>query len=1190
MKKTLLRRLTVFLLVAVMIMSGGVGKVSAQPGSTDGMQQSMEPVRYRTGHIPTAIEDSYFSLNGKGARLFRSRVSLPVKYGIDDDNRGSTTTVKNQDPWGTCWAFGALSSMEGNTLKQQNGQGTATAAQPDYSERHLAWFAYQPEAVTPDGKKEGKKVINGQNPLAFGGNRELATGVLSAWSGIENEDNVPYLGDSNADWSVAEEMRYDSFAHLQNADFLPGTAEFTDDGEGGQNYRFNANAALAVKQALMEHGVIGISYYADQSQPGETGDRTYITADNQSQFTYNYEPSNHDVSIVGWDDDYPKEKFAANPDRLPEDNGAWLVKNSWGSGWGDHGYFYLSYYDRSVCGFTSYQLDLPADRRYRYDHNYQYDLLGLKSAVKYLPWGENPASIANVFRAEGNELLKAVSAFTINPGSQVQVQIYRLGDEDTLQNCGPDNLLCEKNVTIPYGGYHTIELGEEILLEKGDRFAVVETIHGVDGYYFPVELGYIDETNGVEDVAVANPGESFLRLNSNWIDLTDTQKLNENGYYSSFEMGNAMIKAFTSDCVEKEPVLSALKLLYLDRTGIGIGDVQTYHPAQGTTQIDISDIPASCAFVQIEGAEYTDGTPCTEAVLILDDHKYKAGDRISREVLNGKTLSIESSSLPEGYLKSTYTAEFIFSPRTLEEENGNRLIDANAYLPEHVVFTTEKVESGTEYDALSEAMYEIGGGEQFTLFRISALSGDVPCDLTDPSQTVILSFAAPNSYDYSKIRLFHMAPTDDGVSLTDVTDSASAGDQMNVQSTGVREINGYYAIAVIKVIPEIPALEPFVYSPAKTLAQIPFPEADGGTWSWVNPEEKPCVANTGYTAVYTPEENSAYAGYNAVIPLDVNPAQPEILNATGSVLTYGQRLKESHIEGKGFCDGIELEGGGFYWTEESRLPSAGNDGYEVLYVPEDQNNYETVRGTADITVQKKNITVRVSDAERIYGDENPEFVFTVPENSLVGGDSDEALGVSLACGADLSSAVGEYKITGTAESANYQAEIEPGVLRVSRRPALIVIGNDTIGCGEDVPGHFPYHIEGLVNGDTAEAVTVTFVVDADAKSPAGSYPITARAVSENYTCAVQNGTLTIAAAQTPGDKDLSGEESSRPEPDGKPAGKGESAGEGTSAGEAKDTVLAAVRTGDNAPVSVFLILMAGSLVLMVSTSSRSKKS
>ena len=56
--------------------------------------------------------------------------------------------------------------------------------------------------------------------------------------------------------------------------------------------------------------------------------------------------SNHAISIVGWDDNYPKENFAeANK---PQNDGAYIALNSWGEHWGDNGYFYISYEDAWV--------------------------------------------------------------------------------------------------------------------------------------------------------------------------------------------------------------------------------------------------------------------------------------------------------------------------------------------------------------------------------------------------------------------------------------------------------------------------------------------------------------------------------------------------------------------------------------------------------------------------------------------------------------------------------------------------------------------------------------------------------------------------------------------------------------------------------------------------------------------------
>ena len=57
------------------------------------------------------------------------------------------------------------------------------------------------------------------------------------------------------------------------------------------------------------------------------------------------EKPNHDVVIIGWDDDYPKEKFAS----APESDGAFLCINSWGETFGDGGFFHVSYEDSRIA-------------------------------------------------------------------------------------------------------------------------------------------------------------------------------------------------------------------------------------------------------------------------------------------------------------------------------------------------------------------------------------------------------------------------------------------------------------------------------------------------------------------------------------------------------------------------------------------------------------------------------------------------------------------------------------------------------------------------------------------------------------------------------------------------------------------------------------------------------------------------
>ena len=103
---------------------------------------------------------------------------------------------------------------------------------------------------------------------------------------------------------------------------------------------------------------------------------------------------NHAVTIVGWDDAYSAANFAA----APPGHGAWLVKNSWGTGWGQSGYFWVSYYDR-YCGTSDvFNAVFEAWRRpTNYSDIYSYDPLGQTDTVGY---GSATAWGANVFTAK----------------------------------------------------------------------------------------------------------------------------------------------------------------------------------------------------------------------------------------------------------------------------------------------------------------------------------------------------------------------------------------------------------------------------------------------------------------------------------------------------------------------------------------------------------------------------------------------------------------------------------------------------------------------------------------------------------------------------------------------------------------------------------------------------------------------
>jgi C1A family cysteine protease len=88
-----------------------------------------------------------------------------------------------------------------------------------------------------------------------------------------------------------------------------------------------------------------------------SGDKSNIYA----QYTFEPVQANHAVTVVGWDDSFPVSAFREG--HQPPEPGAWIVKNSWGTDWGADGYFWLSYYDQSLCGIESFEYVLDDENR-----------------------------------------------------------------------------------------------------------------------------------------------------------------------------------------------------------------------------------------------------------------------------------------------------------------------------------------------------------------------------------------------------------------------------------------------------------------------------------------------------------------------------------------------------------------------------------------------------------------------------------------------------------------------------------------------------------------------------------------------------------------------------------------------------------------------------------------------------------
>lgn len=437
------------------------------------------------------------------SELARTRGVLPSSYSSVD--AGMISGIRNQNPYGTCWAHAAMASAETSMVNKGNGN----ASDLDYSERELAYFFYHYQNLNdPLGNTLGDYTLSldpaNEGFYNQGGNNYLTTWALANWIGAGDETDAPYGGivSANSDSYMAAhpELAFQDLAHLQNAYYL----SFTEPD--------------SVKQMIVNNGALAMSYFHHDN---------YLSSDENSYFCNVDYTGNHAVTLVGWNDNYSKDNFG---NLKPTSNGAWLIKNSWGTGFGDGGYFWISYEDATLENLVAFDFE-PADN---YEHNYFYDgSFGTGSMT--LSSGKR---VANVFTASGRELLKAVSIGLNTAGVSYSIQIYKNPTSTSDPATGTAMLTTPKTGRITYAGYHTMVLDTPVTLEEGDRFSVVYTLSSDSGSV-DVNIDFSNDANNwIEFVTTEEAGQSFAEKSYGWYDCIN--------FYSNIR-ATARIKAFSDD-------------------------------------------------------------------------------------------------------------------------------------------------------------------------------------------------------------------------------------------------------------------------------------------------------------------------------------------------------------------------------------------------------------------------------------------------------------------------------------------------------------------------------------------------------------------------------------------------------------------------------------------------------------------
>jgi hypothetical protein len=314
------------------------------------------------------------------------------------------------------------------------------------------------------------------------------------------------------------------------------------------------DSIAAIKSELSAGRGVSIRFYADQAVPGQdVSENGYMNTKTWAQYTYEDQPVTHGVCIVGWDDSITKDTFNSDPAKQPPADGAWIVKNSWGSeteytttesgetigfkDWGivndegkHTGYFYLSYYDKSIESPESMVFDTDfaehADGFRVYAHDY------MPCTVIDLPDTQSDMTkTANVFvNEEGvDQEMLAVATRTANAGDEVTYRVYLLAEGATSPEDG--ELVATQTATYDYRGFHREKLDTPVTIKNGQRFSIVvmekgKDESGADQYSYATVCSnskkYAEENDFPSyGISVIHEGESFVYDGGAWSDWTE---------------------------------------------------------------------------------------------------------------------------------------------------------------------------------------------------------------------------------------------------------------------------------------------------------------------------------------------------------------------------------------------------------------------------------------------------------------------------------------------------------------------------------------------------------------------------------------------------------------------------------------------------------------------------------------------
>ena len=445
--------------------------------STDDEEEPAdEPTDESEEAVPLTL-DEYLAL--REALRRGEDVELPKKLDLRD--YGMVTPARNQGNYETCWTFGTTGAIESNAIVSGFGEynfseyelGIASETILDNQDEMIAGEGFSCECKWFDFPGEARFVYN-----------TFMKGYVPT-----NENDYPYRDITK---KLPEDAIYNTLFDAHSC------------------YMVSAIDKDLIKKLMIMNGALTIGINA-LPWLSNYGNNNYEFYDTETTI-------NHFVTLVGWDDTFDYHEFS--PDL--KKNGAWILKNSWGAGWGYAGHCFVSYYDGALNA-TNPLISFVLTSKDAYDYQYQYDGGAGLGRIKDL------TDVAINFTVKEDQTITGVKVFPVFnmngffDATNATIKVYR--NVSSIDETGTATPIYTQTTLLDIAGYQTVEFDEGVNINKGDNILITVTFDNPVKYAqdCPTKGKVVDQFEEVRwfnIITFANPGETFYKVkdDSAWKD------------------------------------------------------------------------------------------------------------------------------------------------------------------------------------------------------------------------------------------------------------------------------------------------------------------------------------------------------------------------------------------------------------------------------------------------------------------------------------------------------------------------------------------------------------------------------------------------------------------------------------------------------------------------------------------------